>query len=713
MNAERVHRHCAAFALAALASARLSAQAPEQPTSSFPAQAEAIWVDVLATDSKGRPVRGLTAADFTLFDEGRPQPIVAFEAREFVRPGRAALRETQPVATNRQVDPTRRSFAFVIDDLGLDPVQSAPQVRKALVEWLTTKADPWDDVTIVSTSGELWWSAPAGTGLADLVAVLARLKGQRLNRELEKMTDVEAVLLAHKGHSGGGLGRGGLQESRGGSAPAAPGPPLISAQLAEERLGLAESIAHRIELRQTTLFGLVTRLAQAFESRGGRKSIVAISDGLVLVPNFAPSDLAIEAALHANAPISFLDARGLPPASEAWPALSPSSSAGFVENRLSDPGRLATEGAFVPIAGADQVTTATGGITVASTNDLGDGFARLNDGSAADYLLGYQPDSAPDGRWHSLVVKTSRPGVTVRARRGYLARPGSGRIDSVVSARGGEIAPSLLAAEAENEIGLRLVARPLGPASALQSRVLVGLDIETEALRFEGGPSGRAAELDVTLVGVSREQPRFVPSEQRVTIQRQGDAESPFAFTRELLLPVGVVQVTALVREVATGRSGSVTQRLEVTSESPSVTATAPLAEGPGTVASGELELVSRPSLSAPRVGSREVVVATELAGRGLELSWRPDDATFGAHLALAITVRDQLGREVQRLTDDWSLEGPEPGAAQDLVLRHRGTLTLPPGSYVLESCALDLESGRLGVSRQFLELRAPGALPP
>jgi hypothetical protein len=41
--------------------------------------------------------------------------------------------------------------------------------------------------------------------------------------------------------------------------------------------------------------------------------------------------------------------------------------------------------------------------------------------SSAYYLLGYQPEHAPDGKWHDLEVKVARPGVTVHARRSYLS----------------------------------------------------------------------------------------------------------------------------------------------------------------------------------------------------------------------------------------------------------------------------------------------------
>src|SRR5258708_12181494 len=70
-----------ALALAVAADSTPSGQA-ERSQPSFPARAEAITVDVVVLDKDGQPVAGLTKDDFVLLEGGRPQPIVAFEARQ-------------------------------------------------------------------------------------------------------------------------------------------------------------------------------------------------------------------------------------------------------------------------------------------------------------------------------------------------------------------------------------------------------------------------------------------------------------------------------------------------------------------------------------------------------------------------------------------------------------------------------------------------------
>jgi hypothetical protein len=64
---------------------------------------------------------------------------------------------------------------------------------------------------------------------------------------------------------------------------------------------------------------------------------------------------------------------------------------------------------------------ATDGVAVVDTNDLSRGLRRIVDDLSSYYLLGYYSGGKLDGRFHSISVRVKRPGVQVRARRGYLA----------------------------------------------------------------------------------------------------------------------------------------------------------------------------------------------------------------------------------------------------------------------------------------------------
>jgi hypothetical protein len=64
----------------------------------------------------------------------------------------------------------------------------------------------------------------------------------------------------------------------------------------------------------------------------------------------------------------------------------------------------------------------TDGRAIVNRNDLGKGLQQLVKDSSAYYLLGYNSTPAPtDGKFHEIKVRVKRPGIQVRARKGYWA----------------------------------------------------------------------------------------------------------------------------------------------------------------------------------------------------------------------------------------------------------------------------------------------------
>src|SRR5688500_3128538 len=115
------------FALALLLPAGLAAQAPspspavsapppEAASPRFPAEVEQVTVDVVVTDKKGVPATGLTAADFQVFEDDKPQKVVSFDA-VVVPPTASAVTPARPrISTNMSADVrTGRSFVVVFD----------------------------------------------------------------------------------------------------------------------------------------------------------------------------------------------------------------------------------------------------------------------------------------------------------------------------------------------------------------------------------------------------------------------------------------------------------------------------------------------------------------------------------------------------------------------------------------------------------------------
>jgi Ca-activated chloride channel family protein len=71
-----------------------------------------------------------------------------------------------------------------------------------------------------------------------------------------------------------------------------------------------------------------------------------------------------------------------------------------------------------------KIADETGGgyFELEQTTELAPTFTRVSQELRSQYLLGFAPDNL-DGKVHKLEVRTKKPGLTVRARKSYLAAP--------------------------------------------------------------------------------------------------------------------------------------------------------------------------------------------------------------------------------------------------------------------------------------------------
>ena len=137
----------------------------------------------------------------------------------------------------------------------------------------------------------------------------------------------------------------------------------------------------------------------------------------------APSSCATSAdeANRANATFYPLDPRGLTAFDEPIMKLGTSGPPPPPLPPSVDRARLTARLESLRALAAD-----TDGMAIVQTNDLERGFKRIVADLSSYYLLGYYSDRRMDGRFHSIRVRVKRPGVQVRARRGYLAPSAGG-----------------------------------------------------------------------------------------------------------------------------------------------------------------------------------------------------------------------------------------------------------------------------------------------
>lgn len=649
--------------LAAALGAPCGAQAQAPP--SFPSEVELITVDAVVLDAAGHPVPGLTRDDFVISEDGRPQPIVSFEA--FALESRAAEQsEPGPVASNesgaRRLD---RAFALLLDDLQLSPPQ-AVAARQAAAVFVERTLRDGDEVTLATTSGDTWWSARVPEGREDLLAVLARVKGHAAETpSLDRMSEYEAYRIANfedaPGISDGGPGLG--VTLQGGSAqaeqPLPSGGQGATVQRVRKRWqdallcvgrqcdsmvrARAAEIDSRREARLRDTFRALRRQLDALAAAHGRKSLLFLSNGFVHGAG-ALRRLAADSR-EANTAIYFLDLRGL----IALPGFGSAADPGRPPE-APDQAAMRFEDIALASAGAETLADDTGGFAVRNTNDLAGSAGRIANESRVFYLLGFQPPAGkPAGQWRKLSVTVKRPGLTVRARRGYtLRRTGAERAAQPAKGKGepgvaAAVARALDSVPQQPGIPLRAMAYVFEPRPKDTTHVVVAAEFDAGSVTLQPKGSKRVGRVEVSVVALERDSGRGFRHDDTVEVAFDG-GEMPGwrAFAREFELPAGVAQVRVVVHDPVSGTVGSVWQRLEVPARGTLRLSTPILSDHAEPAPGGNGS--PRPALAAHRVfppAGRlycqfQVFGATPLGGGG------------DAHVSAGLELRrgDQLVRE-------------------------------------------------------------------
>ena len=181
---------------------------------------------------------------------------------------------------------------------------------------------------------------------------------------------------------------------------------------------------------QSTLRSLRAVAAWLGAQTGRRKAIVFISEGLkfdiwndglnpagVMNPDvttlvYEMRDL-VTAATRANVSIYPVDARGLPTAPA--PTIKPIPM-------LADEDRFSS-GWVQAEQSLHELAEATGGVALVHSNDFAQAFDRIVEEASSYYLVGYTSSNMRrDGRFRRIEVRTTRPGLKVRTRTGYMAQ---------------------------------------------------------------------------------------------------------------------------------------------------------------------------------------------------------------------------------------------------------------------------------------------------
>jgi VWFA-related protein len=671
-------------------------KAPPPPT--FAADVDLILVDAVVTDAQGAPVTGLAADDFVVREDGAPQALSSFEAVDLPALAAAPSQTPTPAArwssNDAKEEPSGRVFVLVMDDAGLG-LDGAIAARKAARQFLSASTRKGDRVSLVVPGSGLAWSARLPEGEPQLVSLVEAVKGRRAASP-ELAGDFEALQTAESLNP--------LVQERvrvrldaQGQLPRETRFPGETQEQYDARNrayqeGFVQADARRQleagRARRRRLFGSVSAALEGVVPLKGKKSVLLFSEGFIREPN-DPSFRDLVAGLRrANASIYFVDVQRL-------------TSGAAADSREAGDRSLSTR-TFDPqeSAGAEVVADETGGFTLQGAA-LRPGLERVAREASSYYLLGYSPtNNRRDGKYRRIAVEVRRPGLEVRARKGYY-----GPSDEEPRGRAGrdadaELERALFRAVPAAGIPLRLAAFAQEPVGKGKVRVRLAAEVGLEPLRFEPEIDGtRVATLDVALALNHPEAAGRVRTpwrEWKVKVPAQAPVAAAWAaLDAAFEVPAGPSQATLAVRDRGSRALGSVHHAFEVPDPAAWRVSTPVLSDVPG-------EERGR----APRVQLGRSFVAGAPLYCYLEIYPAAKDERAGAPRAtLAYTLVDAAGK-TKKAREPFPLS-PGPAGIPS-VLEAIPLTGLAAGAYELRLAVRDETSGRTQELREPLEVRRP-----
>jgi VWFA-related protein len=500
--------HAVSTLVAAMSVAALLAQQPPappaptgQPQATFESRVDFVEVHAIPTDENESFVRDLTAGDFELLEDGRPQKVEVFSLVDL-----PVERPFTPTFRSEPVEPDVRAAARTFDGriyvLVLDELQTAfsrsQLVKDAARKFVEQYFGANDLGAVVYTSAR----QDAGQELTNsrrlLLAAIDRFQGRKLPSagaeklalHIRQVADTNALaeetqpVRTNEGLQRARTVRDPLDQERGANAR----------RTLEAVRNVARWLADVQGRRKALLLfseGIDYDIYEPFNS-GEASAIVQESRD------------AMAAAQRANVNIYGIDPRGLAQfgelmtvgASSDYPQLEYGTNRGFMRELL-----LAQESLI-------SLSQETGGLAVVNSNDVAGGLARIVLDNSRYYVLGYHSDSS---RWSrkflKIDVKVKRPGVSVRARSGFLPPdPRATERAREVDVQAGT-SPALKASLSKPVPIGDLPFRVFGAAfkgSGKNASVLLALEIDGSSLRFEERDGRFNEKLEISIVAADQ-----------------------------------------------------------------------------------------------------------------------------------------------------------------------------------------------------------------
>ncbi|HEV2274639.1 MAG TPA: VWA domain-containing protein [Acidobacteriaceae bacterium] len=494
-----------------------------------------VLTNLVVRDKKtGQFVRGLTAKDFTVQENGKPQQITSFdfesvdqaaplnEATINGKAGSGILGNMNRAATSEQLR-NHRLIVLFFDITSMQP-EDLERSQQAARNYINRQMQP-----------------------ADLAAVVSLDNSLSLDQDFT--ADKQSLLHAVSAYSG-------TQES-GFQAGA-----TSTTNQVEDTSSFTPDESEYNDLNTDRELFAIQDISRSLAYIDEKKSLLYFSGGIQRdgIENQASLHAAINAAVRANLSIYSVDTRGLQAISALGDATTGSlrGTGGFngaaLQNNIDS--NFNTQEVMATLS------SDTGGKAFFDSNDFSPAFERIQQDTSAYYVLGFRStDARRDGRYRKLAIKVDRPDVRIEYRPGYYA-PADFK-HSTREDRERELEEELASDLPATDVELYLQAyyfRSDAGTGPERFDVPVSLIVPGSQIPFIKGGDRSKATLDI--IGEVKNPAGQDIADVRQTVKLTVDdsqqvSRKNIQYTTSFSLPQGKYHLKFVVRENQTGRMGS------------------------------------------------------------------------------------------------------------------------------------------------------------
>jgi VWFA-related protein len=501
------------------------------PAGAIRVSTELVLTNVVVRDKKtGELVKGLTAKDFRIFENGKQQTIHSFDYQSVEK---AAALDEKLISGSEKLLLNKGTGAVVTGD-------ALRNHRLIILFFDLTSMQPEDlDRAVDSAKNFINKQMQA----ADLVAVASLDTSLSLDQDFT--TDKTALIRAvanYNDSDGSGF---------------APGANSTTNQV-EDASGFTADESEFGDINTDRELFALKEIAQSLDKIQVKKSLLYFTGGITRngIENQAALRSALSAAVKADMAIYCVDARGLE-------AISPlgNASVGSLRGTGAYNGGAARNNFDANFNSQETLSTLsadTGGKAFFDSNDFSPAYTQVQNDTSAYYVIGFRSTNPlRDGRFRKLSIQVNRSDLKLEYRPGYYAP--SDFKHAKTEDRQRQLDEQLASEDAATDLPVYLEAF-FFKANETHFTVPVSLIVPGSQIPFIKGGDRDKATLDI--LGEVRDPHGFVLGSAQQTIKlafeegqqvRQKNIQYTTSFT---LLP-GKYKLKFVVRENQTGLMGS------------------------------------------------------------------------------------------------------------------------------------------------------------